>query len=162
MRVYLETSFFSICVSRRTDAKSAGWRASSQEWWASQRQRHELFISQEVVRELSLAEDPEHREAATRMLSGLNVVDLTREVEELSKLLVSEKVMPGPALSGDALHVAAATVHRMDYLLTWNVQHLANPRKRTHFNVICMRLGMAPPMIATPDMLQEVDDDSEA
>ncbi len=44
-------------------------------------------------------------------------------------------------------------------ILTWNVQHLANPNKRTHFGVICLRLGVAPPVLATPDMLQEADDE---
>jgi len=61
--------------------------------------------------------------------------------------------MPGPASAGDAIHVAAATVHRMEYLVTWNVRHLANPNKRTHFGVIRLRLGLAPPQIVTPDML---------
>lgn len=62
--------------------------------------------------------------------------------------------MPGPSLSGDAIHVAIATVHRMDFILSWNVKHLANPNKRTHFSVICMRTGFLPPTIVTPDMLE--------
>jgi hypothetical protein len=157
-RVYLETSFFSACVSSRTSPKSIGWRASSKEWWQTQRHRHELFISPEVVRELS-AEDFPNRGAALEMLRGLQLLDLPREVEELADLLVAEKVMPGPSVSGDAVHVAAATVHRMDYIVTWNVQHLANPNKRTHFAGICMRLGVAPPSIVTPDMLHETDDE---
>ena len=52
-RVYLESSFFSACVSTRTDPKTAGWRVSSKEWWDTQASRHELFISAEVVRELA-------------------------------------------------------------------------------------------------------------
>lgn len=157
-RVYLETSFFSACVSKRTTARSLGWRASSNDWWETQRIRHALFISPEVVRELS-ADDFTESEAALRMLRGLFLLELTREVEQFAELLVDEKVMPGPAVSGDAIHVAAATVHSMDYVLTWNVQHLANPNKRTHFAVICMRLGFLPPMILTPDMLQEPENE---
>lgn len=93
------------------------------------------------------------------MAKGLPLLRVTREVEELGELLVSERVMPGPATGGDALHVAAATVHGMDYLLTWNVKHLANPGKRTHFAIICTRLGLIPPMLITPDLLEEPDDD---
>ncbi len=52
-----------------------------------------------------------------------------------------------------------ATLHRMDYVLTWNVQHMANPNKRTHLGVICMRLGLAAPMFVTPDLLQETDNE---
>jgi hypothetical protein len=41
----------------------------------------------------------------------------------------------------------------MDYVLAWNVRHLANPNKRTHFGIICLRLGISPPIIVTPDLL---------
>ena len=110
------------------------------------------------MRELSAPEFP-HGDAALAMLRGLSLLEFTVEVEELAKLLVAELVMPIPAVSGDALHVAVATLHQMDYILTWNVKHLANTNKRAHFGVICMRLGLAAPMIVTPDMLQEPDDD---
>jgi hypothetical protein len=110
------------------------------------------------MRELS-AEDYVNRDSSLRMLPGLGLLQLTQEIADLAELLVQEKVMPAPAVSGDAIHVAAATVHRMDYILTWNVGHLANPNKRTHFAVICMRLGVAPPSIVTPDMLMEPDNE---
>lgn len=92
------------------------------------------------------------------MLRGIHLLELTPEAEDFAKLLVSERVMPLPSGAGDALHVAMATIHRIEYILTWNVKHLANSNKRTHFAVICMRLGLTPPMIVTPDMLQESDD----
>jgi predicted nucleic acid-binding protein len=151
-RVYIETSFFSACVSTKTSEKSIGWRASSNEWWETQRHYHELFISGEVIAELS---DPEfiHSERALNKLEGLTVLDITAEVEQFAELLVKEKVMPGPSLSGDAVHVATATLHRVDYILSWNVKHLANEKKRTHLAVICMRAGLIPTIIVTPDML---------
>ena len=48
------------------------------------------------------------------MLEGLSVLEITREMEHFAELLVKEKVMPGPSVSGDAVHVAVATMHRMD------------------------------------------------
>jgi len=156
-RVYLETSFFSACVSVRTSAKSLAWRETSNEWWQTQAARHELHVSDEVVAELSypgFAQGP----AALGMLRGLRLLKLNAEARGLAEILVREKVMPRPAVSGDALHVAAATVHGMDYLLTWNVQHMANPNKRTHFGMLCLRLGLIPPQIVTPDLLMEADE----
>jgi hypothetical protein len=135
-----------------------GWRASSMEWWQTQRPRHDLFVSREVLRELSAESFPGH-EPAMEMLADLEVLPLTAEVEELAQLLVREMVMPGPSISGDAVHVAAAAVHRMEYLLSWNVQHLANPNKRTHFGIICLRVGISAPIIVTPDMLWEPADE---
>jgi predicted nucleic acid-binding protein len=80
---------------------------------------------------------------------------LTPEIRGLAKIRVSEKVMPGPDASGDAVHVAAAIAHRVDYLLTWNVRHLANLNKLEHVRVICQRLGYIPPVITTPDVARE-------
>jgi hypothetical protein len=157
-KVYLETSFFSACVSTRTTDKSIGWRASSLEWWQTQARRFELFISATVVEELS-APDFLSSENALAMLEGLPLLSQSPEVVALAEVFVKERVMPSPVDGGDALHAATATLHRMDYMLTWNVRHMANPNKRTHFGVICMRLGLAAPMFVTPDLLQENDDE---
>ncbi len=109
-RVYLETSFFSACVSTRTSAKSVAWRETSIEWWQTQAARHELYVSDEVVAELS---DPDFAQgpAALEMLRGLRLLELGPEVRVLAGILVREKGMPRPAVSGDALHVAAADRH---------------------------------------------------
>jgi hypothetical protein len=156
-RVYLETSFFSACVTTRSDVQSAFWRRESLAWMKTQSHRHELFISVEVVAELSQPAYPRRREALA-FVAGLPLVEISAEVLGLARLLVAEKAMPGP-LEGDAVHVAAATYHRMDYLLTWNVKHLANPNKRVHLSRICMRVGLAPPEIVTPSNLWEVENE---
>lgn len=61
--------------------------------------------------------------------------------------------MPGPAIEGDAIHVAVCAVHRIEYLVTWNQKHLANPNKRTHLTVVCARSNFPAPQIVTPDLL---------
>nr|VFJ62906.1 MAG: hypothetical protein BECKDK2373B_GA0170837_111715 [Candidatus Kentron sp. DK]VFJ65924.1 MAG: hypothetical protein BECKDK2373C_GA0170839_11384 [Candidatus Kentron sp. DK] len=38
----------------------------------------------------------------------------------------------------------------MEYLLTWNCNHLANANKRGHIRVINGRLGLTTPEIITP------------
>jgi hypothetical protein len=153
-QVYLETSFFSQCVTIRMGAIDVGRRATSLSWWQTQRKAFELFVSDEVVRELSDPAFPDAvRRPALSMLQGLNVLDLDVEVAALAELLVREKVMPGPAVEGDAVHLAVSVVHRMDYLLTWNQRHLANPNKRIHLAVICARLNLMAPQIVTPDLL---------
>ncbi|MFI5381636.1 MAG: hypothetical protein ACHRHE_20250 [Tepidisphaerales bacterium] len=153
-RVYLETSFFSECCTIRTGEIARGRRATSLNWWEAHAARFELFISNEVVRELSSPDFPnEVRGPALAMLSGLPLVELTGEVLGVASLLVAEQVMPRPAVEGDALHLAAAIVHRIEYLMTWNQKHLANPNKRTHLLVVCARLGYLLPQIVTPDLM---------
>ena len=153
-RVYLETSFFSECVTIRTGTIDLGRRDTSLNWWKMQAPAFELCISPEVVRELSSADFPgDVRGAALDMLRGLDVLSFTENVATVAELLVREQVMPGPAVEGDGLHVAFSMVHRIEYLMTWNQKHLANPRKRTHLAVIGSRLGLLMPEIVTPDLM---------
>lgn len=156
--VYLETSFFSACVWDRQDALSIARRDESRRWWVQQRRHHNLYVSAEVVRELS---DPTFRNSADALALTAEARDLplNEEVLGVAKLLVKERVMPGPAGNGDAVHVAASIVHRMEYLLTWNVKHLANSNKLAHLRIICRRIGFAIPDLVTPDFLWDLDGD---
>lgn len=65
----------------------------------------------------------------------------------------------GAALSqkakADALHIGIATVHGMDYLLTWNCTHIANAIMRPKIESICRAAGYEPPVICTPPELVE-------
>lgn len=155
-RVYLETSFVSACVTKRDDAASVYRRQISADWWKDQRAKHELFVSEEVVAELSHP-DFRQRDDAAGLIHGVPLLPADEEVRGLAKILVREKVMPGP-VAGDAVHVAVATVHRMEYVLTWNVRHLANANKLEHLRTICRRVGYVPPQIVTPDILWDYDE----
>jgi predicted nucleic acid-binding protein len=153
--VYLETSFVSACVTDLTDAASIYRRQISTEWWETQAARHSLYVSPEVVAELSHHAFPRRREALA-MIRDVQSLSIDEDVRGLAHLLIREKVMPAP-LAGDALHVAIATVHGMEYMLTWNVRHLANIRILAHLRIICRRAGFLPPSIVTPDLLWEDD-----
>jgi hypothetical protein len=155
--VYLETSFVSECVSDRTDPVSTYRRGVSIEWWTSQRHRFNCFTSIEAIEELSAPEYP-HSQEALEVIHRISVLPITDEALGLARLLIREKVMPGP-VRGDAVHLAVAAVHGMDYVLSWNVRHLANPSKVAHLGAICLRVGILPPLIVTPDLLWEEDDE---
>jgi hypothetical protein len=77
----------------------------------------------------------------------------------LARILLREKAMPGPEESGDAMHVAVATVHAVDVVLSWNVRHLANRNKTAHLREVCRRVGYVPPEIVTPDAFWETEDE---
>ncbi len=151
-RVYLETSFFSACASDRADAASVYRRERGREWWTTQRDLHALFISPEVLIELA---EPHyrHRDEALAMTAGIGVLAIAEDVRGLARARVRERAMPGPEESGDAVHVAVATVHGLDFVLSWNVRHLANLNKVEHLRAICRRMGYVPPVITTPENL---------
>ncbi|MFG0283101.1 MAG: hypothetical protein ACF8R7_01645 [Phycisphaerales bacterium JB039] len=153
-RVYLETSFISACVTDREDAASVYRRETSLEWWEKQGPRHELVVSTEVLAEL---DNPgfRGRDAALAMIEPLGLLAADADALGLAQVLVRERVMPGPIDRGDSMHVAIATVHGTDFIVSWNVRHLANLNKLDHLRAVTMRLGLLPPMIVTPDLLWE-------
>ncbi len=153
MKIYLETSFISACVTNRTDPSSLHRKKESLDWWASERSKHELIVSPEVLLELGAPSNP-IRFDALDFIKDISVVDISPEAVGFAQILVDEQVMPLP-VGGDAIHVAVATVARAEFLLSWNVKHLANPNKRLHLARICMRCGHVPPAIVTPDFLWE-------
>ncbi|HOW73923.1 MAG TPA: hypothetical protein PKY77_25245 [Phycisphaerae bacterium] len=108
------------------------------------------------MRELSVPSYP-RRDEALALTGETEMLIIDEEARGLAKILVREKAMPGPEESGDALHLAVATVQRMDVVLSWNVKHLANRNKMAHVREVCRRVGYVPPEIVTPDTFWETE-----
>jgi hypothetical protein len=66
---------------------------------------------------------------------------------------------PDPA--GDALHLALASFHKCEFLVTWNCRHLANANKFGHIRRVNTLLGLMIPALVTPLGLLGADDDTE-
>jgi len=85
-------------------------------------------------------------------LTGIPLLEQTAEVAALADALLREVPLPEKA-AADALHIATAAVHGLDYLLTWNCTHIANATLRPRIEVVCRAAGYEPPSICTPEEL---------
>lgn len=151
-KVYVETSVVSYLTAFPSrDIVVAAHQQITHQWWAA-RDKFELYVSEAVLAEAS-AGDPSA--AARRMASvaALPVLAISNEAADLAARLVEAGILPRKAFV-DALHVAAAAVHGMDFLLTWNCTHIANARVRAKVEERCRSLGLQPPIICTPEELQ--------
>jgi hypothetical protein len=83
------------------------------------------------------------------------VLAVTEEASKLAELFLSVNALPSKAAL-DAIHIAVAVVHGMDYLLTWNCTHIANAKIRGNIDQICRAEGLQPAMICTPEELMEI------
>lgn len=90
--------------------------------------------------------------ARLQWLRGVPLLAITPEAEQLSEALIKLAALPVKA-AADALHIAIATFHRADFLLTWNCKHIANAEKRSLIERACRQSGFEPPMLCTPDEL---------
>jgi hypothetical protein len=152
--VYLETSVISYLVGRLSrDIVVLGNQELTREWWATRRVDYELFGSEIVIGEAGLG-DPDLARQRLEMCDGLQLLAVSDEAERLAPLLVKAAGM-APNAATDALHVAVAAVHGMDYLLSWNCTHIANATIRRAIDKQCRAAGYEPPVICTPQELTE-------
>ncbi len=150
--VYIETTIVSYLTARfSTDLVTAAHQQITQEWWAKRRVGFALFVSQFVVQEASVG-DAEMAQKRLEQLQAIPLLEVNQEVENLARRLVVDGVLPKKA-AVDALHIAVATVHGMDYLLTWNCKHIANAEMQNKVAAVCRESGFEPPVICTPEEL---------
>lgn len=151
-KVYIETTVVSYLTARGSrDLIVAAHQELTQEWWQRRRDAFELYCSQLVVQEASGG----HKEAAQRrlqILQSLSVLEINDAAKSLARHLAKAASIPRKATE-DALHIALATVHGMDYLLTWNCKHIANAEMQRSVTLMCHLQGYEPPVICTPEEL---------
>ena len=150
--VYIETTVVSYLTARPTgDLVGAAMQKMTADWRRTQRRRFDLVTSDLTVREAGRGDSG----ASARRLAMLAEVTLVRgtvEAVELSKALVRGGALPEKA-ENDALHVALAAVHGVDYLLTWNCRHLDNAETKPVMREVCRGLGYVAPEVCTPGEL---------
>jgi predicted nucleic acid-binding protein len=147
-RIYIETTIPSFYYTLRTDAESVARMHWTRQWWEMYAQESELVTSDAVLAELSRGVG-EQTEARIAMLKGMEMLDITSEVTEIASVYVRRLVTPNDP-AGDALHLALASFHHIEVLLTWNCLHLANPNKMEHMRVVNYELGLPMPLLTTP------------
>jgi hypothetical protein len=152
--VYIETTVFSYLAARPSrDLRVAAHQQITAEWWDSRRDEFELFISQLVVEEAS-AGDPGAALRRGDYLEDLTLLELSATALALAEGLLADGAVP-TAAAEDALHIAVAAVHGMQYLMTWNCKHIANAATRSRIEVVCNEAGYDMPVICTPEELLE-------
>ena len=152
-RVYLETTIVSYFVAEPTkDIVQTAHQQITRQWWAG-RDRFEIFVSRAVVAE---ARRGDARAARRRLaaLRGIPRLAVGRRGIRLAQSLLRLGALPQKA-EVDAVHVGIAAVNGIDYLLTWNLRHLANAALRGKIEEAVREAGLVPPIICTPEELME-------
>jgi hypothetical protein len=147
--VYIETSVVSYLVARppaRTVAHQ--WHVWTKDWWRLRRPFFECVISEEVLREAA-AGDAKLSQKRLEVLTTLTVLRRTPAVDELTEAFLAAGALPEKA-KADATHLAVASAHRVVYLLTWNMKHLANAEILRRLRPVAEQHGHQLPIVTTP------------
>jgi hypothetical protein len=150
--VYIETSIVSYLVARPSrDSVMAARQRQTRDWWVNRRGGYRLFTSEIVVDEAGRGDVAMARDRMAA-LAGIPVLRTGPEIKALASSLVARGPLPASA-AADAAHISLATLARIDYLLTWNCRHIANPRMYPTIRRVCRERGFTPPVLCTPDDL---------
>ncbi len=148
--VFIETTIPSYYVARRSrDIVQAARQELTIEWWDNHRSQYELLSSQVVLDEAARGEET-MAERRLEMLANVPLLVITEPVIEVAEDLLQDGVIPKRA-TDDAFHIACAGVHRVDFLLTWNCAHIANPHNRHRIEQCLARHQLGMPVICTPE-----------
>jgi hypothetical protein len=147
--VYIETSILGYLTARPSrDLVVAANIEITREWWDTRRSDFQLYSSQAVVKETSQG-DAEIASQRLEIIRNFALLDLNQAVLDLSEQFLARSSLPAKA-DVDAVHIAVATVHGMDYLLTWNCKHIANAQIQGKLAEISLKFGYVLPILCTP------------
>jgi predicted nucleic acid-binding protein len=150
--VYLETTIPSYYTARpNRDVVIAGHQATTRAWWDTRLSSFRAFISQIVIDEAS-AGDSEAAQDRLEAVKSFPLLDIRDDAIDLARDLIQSGPLPRKAAQ-DALHIAIAASHGIDFLLTWNCKHIANAEMTDRNTEICRSHGIKCPVICTPEEL---------
>ena len=145
--LYLETSV----VGAYLDNGEPFRRDLTIRWWEHEMSEYRAVVSPLVTRELERVQEP-HRTGYLKLIHNLEQVDLSEEAAILAEGYIARGIFNRKYIA-DALHVAIASFHKIDYLVTWNFGHLANVRRQARIRLFNTAAGFFVPMIVTPEFL---------
>lgn len=93
--------------------------------------------------------DPNAAALRLAMLAGIPLLLPDEQVEQIAEEIIARSLMP-PKAKLDALHVAAAAVGGVEYLLTQNCRHIANAHALPRVYELLEERGLPRLLICTP------------
>jgi predicted nucleic acid-binding protein len=120
----------------------------------------EFTVLLSSVTQYELENAPENVQNLVRNLSAehTELLTVSDEAVDLANEYVSEKVV-GPTSYADCLHIALATIHRADFLISWNFKHIVNVQRIRGYNSINIKNGYKPLEIRSPRDFEKYEDD---
>jgi hypothetical protein len=151
--VYLDASFISAYWYAGANLAMLSRRYYSREWWSLERRRFQILASEFVDVELGHGRY-RWQSKCIAMVRRLRYIQSTVESIELTDTLIAFGVVPSEK-HADAAHLALTIANDVDYLLTWNYAHLANPLVQMKLNDLCRQQRLRPPLLVTPETIPQ-------
>ena len=151
--VYLDTSIISAYWYEGGDLVSFVRRVKTREWWEAESGQFSIWLSAATIDELNAGHFPRQSDCLA-MARRVRSLPTTRLMREIVAEILDQGVIP-QGKPGDAFQMAASAAHEIDYLLTWNYAHLANPIAQAKLEAICRMRGLRVPLLVSPESIPQ-------
>lgn len=148
MRIYIDTS-----VINGLYAQDAEIKASTKNFFDFVRKSNSVLYSADLlVKEIDQTPQEKRRNELKKALAEYNVqfLPLSEEIEKFANLYISEKIIPRRYLP-DAIHIATASIHNIQALVSWNFEHIVKLKTKVEINRINREHGYPQIDISSPE-----------
>lgn len=142
-RIYLDTSVY------------GGFFDSEFEVWTkilfNQIANNEFVVLHSYLTDMEISFAPEQVQQLAKSIPKKNaeLIDYSDKAVELATLYIKENVVGLTSIS-DCIHIALATIHNADVLVSWNFKHIVNVNRIRGYNTVNLNRGLKALDIRTP------------
>ena len=145
--LYLETSV----VSAYYDDRDSQRQIFTLNFWKISPE-YEVYVSQIVQTELEATQEKTLRSKFVELIKDVSVLKISEEEESLGNKYIQSGIIP-LKYRNDAYHVAVATINALDYMVSWNMEHMVKVKTRRMVNLVNLQNGYKSIEIITPTEL---------
>lgn len=145
-KVYLDTTIPSAYFDKREPEKMK----IARQLWKILFLRYDVYISDVTVVEITATPDIIRRNQIIRLTKNIPVLLTSEEVKKIAQRYITRNIIPEKHLE-DALHLAIASLNKIDFFITWNCTHIAGAHKRKKIRAYNTEIGEFCPEIVIPE-----------
>lgn len=153
--IYIETSVVSYYTAKPSNnIRICGHQLATYEFWEMLSQ-YEVHISDIVIEEASRGDGIKVQERLFA-IHTFAVLETDNKTQELAERLIQDEAVPAKCPE-DALHIAVAATHGINFILTWNFKHINNPFMMKRITDVVSKAGYSMPVICSPEEFMEAE-----
>ncbi|OGX11657.1 MAG: hypothetical protein A2Y42_03135 [Omnitrophica WOR_2 bacterium GWB2_45_9] len=151
-KLYLDTTIPSYVFNSHVPDKQTAARKLFE---YIDKEKAEAYISTVVVRELSKTGEDYLKDRLFALIKNITVLEVTQECVELAGEYIQRGIIPKENID-DALHIACASVYEIDFLVSYNFEHIVRVKTIDNVSAINVLLGFKTPRIIIPEEVIDV------
>lgn len=119
------------------------------------KEKAEAYISTVVTREINKTRDGYLKDKLVALIKNMPVLEVTLECAEFAGEYIQRRIIPQENRD-DALHIACASVYEIDFLISYNFEHIVRIKTIDNVSAINVLLGFKTPRIIIPEEVIDV------